>query len=130
MLLRESSQAIAQDVELNSTIGGEGAELIPAGQELIDFAEAVTTGGNNLDSARENLRAKLSSEAFIEAAGIAAIFNGLVRTADSSGIPLDDSTKTSSESFRKDLGLNEFPGAANTLRLKKPNGGNLVQQKK
>ena len=49
MLLRESSQAIAQDVELNSTIGGEGAELIPAGQELIDFGEAVTTGGNNLD---------------------------------------------------------------------------------
>ena len=129
MLLRESSQAIAQDVELNSTIGGEGAELIPAGQELIDFGEAVTTG-NSLDSARENLRAKLSSEAFIEAAGIAAIFNGLVRTADSSGIPLDDSTKTSSESFRKDLGLNEFPGAGNTLRLKKPNGGNLVQQKK
>lgn len=129
MLLRESSQAIAQDFELNSAIGGEGAELIPAGQELIDFGEAVTTG-NSLDSARENLRAKLSSEAFIEAAGIAAIFNGLVRTADSSGIPLDDSTKTSSESFRKDLGLNEFPGAANTLRLKKPNGGNLVQQKK
>ena len=129
MLLRESSQAIAQDVELNSTIGGEGAELIPAGQELIDFGEAVTTG-NSLDSARENLRAKLSSEAFIEAAGIAAIFNGLVRTADSSGIPLDDSTKISSESFRKNLGLNEFPGAANTLRLKKPNGGNLVQQKK
>ena len=129
MLLRESSQAIAQDVELDSTIGGEGAELIPAGQELIDFGEAVTTG-NSLDSARENLRAKLSSEAFIEAAGIAAIFNGLVRTADSSGIPLDDSTKISSESFRKNLGLNEFPGAANTLRLKKPNGGNLVQQKK
>ena len=53
MLLRESSQAIAQDVELNSTIGGEGAELIPAGQELIDFGEAVTTGGNSLDSARK-----------------------------------------------------------------------------
>ena len=127
MLLRESSQAISQEVELDSTIGGKGAELIPAGKELVAFGEAVTKGGDGLDSARETLRALLEEEAFIEAAAIAAIFNGLVRTADSSGIPLDDSTKTNSEKFRDDLGLNHFPGAINTERHSEHNGGTLIR---
>lgn len=127
MLLRESSQAISQDVELDSTIGGKGAELIPAGKELVAFGEALTKGDDKLDSARDSLKAVLAEEAFLEAAGIAAIFNGLVRTADSSGIPLDDSTKINSEKFRDELGLNNFPGAINTERHNERNGGTLVR---
>ena len=127
MLLRESSQAISQDVELDATIGGKGAELIPAGKELVAFGEAVTKGADDLDSARNSLQGLLSKEAFLEAAAIAAIFNGLVRTADSSGIPLDDSTKKNSEKFRGDLGLNDFPGAINTERHNQHNGGTLIR---
>ena len=100
--------------------------MIPAGAELVEFGEALSLGSDNLEQAREKLRTKLSNSAFIEAASIAAIFNGLVRTADSSGIPLDDSTKAASETFRSDLGLNHFPGAANTERNHFKNGGKLV----
>ena len=100
--------------------------MIPAGAELIEFGEALSFGSDNLEQAREKLLAKLSNAAFVEAASIAAIFNGLVRTADSSGIPLDDSTKIASETFRSELGLNYFPGAANTERNSSKNGGKLV----
>ena len=105
---------------------GEGAELIPAGSELIEFGEALSSGTDNLKIARIKLQERLSREAFTEAASIAAIFNGLVRTADSSGIPLDDSTKVASEGFRVDLGLNDFPGAANTEKNYIQNGGKQV----
>ena len=86
----------------------------------------MSLGSDNLGITRKKLLDKLNKEAFVEAASIAAIFNGLVRTADSSGIPLDDSTKSASEAFRADLGLNSFPGAANTERNALKNGGKLV----
>ena len=36
---------------------------------------------------------RLGTDGFIETASIIGIFNGLVRTADATGIPLDDSVK-------------------------------------
>ena len=117
MLLRESSKAVEQEVDLDSTVGGQGSELVPAGQQLADFGKAVTLGSKDIGIKRAALKAILSEEAFNEASAIAAIFNGLVRTADATGIPLDEKTKIVSKDFRENLGLNVFPGAINTLRL-------------
>ena len=46
--------------------------------------------------------------------GGSASLDGLVRTADLSGIPLDDTTLHGSAEFRDKLGLNDFGGAANS----------------
>jgi hypothetical protein len=113
-LLRASSEEVGQDVALAATIGGAGAERIPHGAALVRFGEAVTRGTEDLPAARSTLREALGEEGFAEAAGIAAIFNGLVRTADLSGIPLDDDTLHGSADFREALGLDRFGGAANT----------------
>lgn len=113
-LLRASGEAIGQDVSLEATMGGEGAGKIEHGEALVRFGEAVTRGGEDLEAAREALRGAAGDAAFVEACGIAAIFNGLVRTADLSGIPLDESTLHGSADFRERLGLNAFGGAANT----------------
>ncbi len=113
-LLRESSKAVGQDVNLEATVGGEGASDVEHGEALVAFGEAVTRGSGDLDRARDALRTAVGDEAFVLACGIAGIFNGLVRTADLSGIPLDEGTLHASADFREPLGLNRYGGSANT----------------
>lgn len=105
---------MGQEVNLEATMGGDGAALVEHGEALVRFGEAVTRGSEDLEAARETLRNEAGESAFIEASGIAAIFNGLVRNADFSGIPLDEVSLHGSADFRESLGLNAFVGAANT----------------
>ncbi len=78
------------------------------------FGEAVTLASDDLEQARADLLERVGKEAFVEAACIAAIFNGLVRTADASGIPLDEGTRAATAGYRGELGLEEFGSASNT----------------
>jgi hypothetical protein len=115
MLLRESSKAVDLSIDTKATMGGEGSETVDHGADLVAFAEAVTLGLGNVDEVREAVQERLGADGFVEAASIVGIFNGLVRTADATGIPLDDSMKLATVEARKDLGINEFRGALNTL---------------
>ena len=115
MLLRESSKAVDLSIDTNASMGGEGAKTVDHGAELVSFAEAVTWGSGNVDEVREAVLERLGADGFVEAASIVGIFNGLVRTADATGIPLDDSMKLATVDAREDLGINEFMGALNTL---------------
>jgi hypothetical protein len=115
MLLRASSQAIGESVNLEGTIGkGDGG--VPHGALLVRFAEAATRGNEDLPEARTALLEAIGPEAFVEAAATVGIFNGLVRVADATGIPLDDGTLRASTEFRQDLGLNDYLGARSTDR--------------
>ena len=115
MLLRASSKAVALQVQEEAAMGGDGSALVEAGEELVAFGEALTLGSDELDAARARLRSKVGEATFIEAAAIAAIFNGLVRTADATGIPLDKSMQDATVQVRERLGINDFAGAQNTL---------------
>ena len=99
---------------MDSTVGRASGSDVPAGEQIVGFGEAVVRGSNDLPAAREALRQALGEAGFVEACGIAGIFNGLVRNADFSGIPLDDAALHSSEDFRDKLGLNDFSGAKNS----------------
>ena len=99
---------------MDSTVGRASGSDVPAGEQLVRFGEAVVRGSEDLPAAREALREALGEAGFLEACGIAGIFNGLVRNADFSGIPLDDAALHASEDFRDKLGLNDFPGARNS----------------
>jgi len=113
MLLRVSSKAIGEEAELGGTVGmGDGA--VPHGAALITYAEAATRGSDDLAQAREALQAAVGDDGLVRAAATVGIFNGLVRVADSIGIPLDEGTRAASGGFRERLGLNEFSGASNT----------------
>lgn len=113
MLLRASGEAIGEQVHLEGSVG-EGDGGVASGTELLRFAEAATRGNDDLVAARRALIDAVGGSAFVEAAATVAIFNGLVRVADSTGIPLDRGTQSNSSSFRESLGLNEFGGARNT----------------
>ncbi len=112
-LLRVSSNAIGKEADLAGAIG-QGDGSIPHGAALIRFAEAATRGSDDLLEARKALQSAVGLEAFIEAAATVGIFNGLVRTADSIGIPIDGGMVGQSAEFRADLGLNDFSGSRNT----------------
>ena len=113
MLLRASSEAIGEDAKLDGAVGvGDGA--VPHGAALIAYAEAATRGSENLASARAVLLAAVGQGAFVRAAATVGVFNGLVRVADSIGIPLDETTRRSTGEFRESLGLNAFGGSRQT----------------
>lgn len=117
MLLRASSEKAGAEVDLvdlAAAVGRGAPEAIPHAQQLLRFAEAISRGSEDADEARAALAAALGPAAFCEAAAIVGIFNGLVRTADASGIPLDDGTRDHTVDVRADLGLDTYHGAANT----------------
>ncbi len=115
MLLRESSEAIGESAELGATVAdGAGEGGVPHGGLLARFAEAVTRASEDADPLRGQLIEAIGADAFVEAAATIGIFNGLVRVADATGIPLDRGTLNASVGFRADLGLNEFSGAQST----------------
>lgn len=87
---------------------------MPSGELLLRFVNAIELGRGDPIVAREALRQAVGDDALIEAAATIAIFNGLVRVADGTGIALDDGVLGYSADFRERLGLNEFGGAANS----------------
>lgn len=113
VLLRASSEAIGTEANLDATVGrGDGG--IPAGAALVAFAVSATRGSAELSDARAELLAAVGPECLVEAAATVGIFNGLVRSADATGIPLDDPMRDASEEVRANLGLDAFGGSANT----------------
>ncbi len=116
MLLRASGQAIDAAVEIEGAVGAvvKGDGGVPCGHLLAQFAEAATRGSEELADARAALLAEVGGERFIEAAATVGVFNGLVRVADATGIPLDAPTHAGSAGFRQELGLDAFSGARNT----------------
>ncbi len=113
MLLRASGEELGDKVELRAALG-EGGGGVAKGEILARFAEAATRGTDDLDAVRAELLKAVGPEALVEAASTVGAFSGLVRTADSTGIPLDGGTLSASVDFRAELGLNAFSGASST----------------
>jgi len=111
MLLRASSQASGAEVDLSATVGDGADGGVPNGAVLTTFAEAVVRAAEDLDAVRERALATLGPAKFVEAAATIGIFNGLVRVADSTGIPSDANTLEQTADVRGVLGFNEWGGA-------------------
>jgi len=86
---------------------------VPHGELLLRFASAAQLGSPDLGATRAALGAAVGPDGLIEAAATIAIFNGLVRVADGTGIQLDNGTLADSADYRDRLGVDTFGGAAN-----------------
>lgn len=86
---------------------------VPAGRELLNFANAVEWN-DDVASRRSDLLDAVGTDGLLEAAATIGIFNGLIRVADGTGIQLDDGLKEASAEDRQYLDLNLYHGAANT----------------
>ncbi|NNC78758.1 MAG: hypothetical protein HKN94_01280 [Acidimicrobiales bacterium] len=97
----------------SSDVSGE--RDVPHRAELEIFATALASGGADLDQRRDELRAAVGDEVFVEAAAVAAVFHGYVRVADGTGIPVDELVVATSGDLREELGINAYEGRANTM---------------
>lgn len=107
------------NVDLEAAVDRDftGDAGVPASAQLLTFTNAVQLGDADIESARQALADMIGDAAMMEAAATVAIFNGLVRVADGTGIELDEGIFTASAEVRDSLGLNDFAGAANSSRL-------------
>jgi hypothetical protein len=64
-----------------------------------------------LAKARANVADRLGVAALVDAAAIAALFNGIDRVADATGIPLEDEKAASTAEIRAAIGIDEFAAA-------------------
>lgn len=109
LLLRASSDAINGQADIEAANGGDVDSGVKLGDQLVSFSETAHAG-----QSVAAFQAALGPAAFVEAAATVAIFNGLVRTADASGIPLDAGTQMATAGDRDTLGINAYSGAGNS----------------
>ncbi len=114
-----SSEANGLTVDLKAVVDRDhtGDVGVPASPELLAFTNAVELGQGDIDASRSALVDAIGDEATLEAAAIIAIFNGLVRVADGTGIQLDQGVFTASIDDRELLDINRFAGAANSAHV-------------
>lgn len=116
-MLRESSDqnGTLDSLDMHGAVNPESDSGVPHGGLLTAFAEAVVRQTDALAGLREQIQDELGAQQLVDAAGVVANFQRMVRIADGCGIPLDDFTKRASEDWREELGLHEFASAVNTV---------------
>ena len=117
MMLRASSDR--DDAVDNLNIGAAvdtGLDSgVPQGALLSAFADAAVGRTAALPDLRRRIADELGAQPLVDAAGVVANFQRMVRIADGCGIPLDDFTQRASEEWRVGLGIHEFRSSGNTF---------------
>ena len=107
-----------EEVDLTGVVAGadEVDDRVPHGKTLARFAEAVVTGTDNeLDQARAAVLEAVGGAGLVDAAAVIGNFERMVRVADASGIPLDETTVEATTELREELSLNAYKMADRTL---------------
>ncbi len=112
MLLRASSDAIDAGADVQGALGGSTGS-VPHGELLMAYAETANRDPEAARALDGELIAAVGETGLVDAAVTVAVFNGLVRSADGIGIPLDDTMLAATADARAALGLDSFAGAAN-----------------
>ena len=116
-MLRASALTNNTEVDIQSINGDaiSAATGIEFGPELLAFAESIAARDTKaITQTRSALLAIAGPQAVVEAAGVAANFQRMVRIADSIGIPVDNMATELGQSVRKELNLERFASAQNT----------------
>jgi alkylhydroperoxidase family enzyme len=113
-----SGQQQGSEVDLSAVNGRiDGDVGVHHAAELLAFVEAVLGADDaELVRAREQLRALLGPEAFVDACAVIGAFSVVDRIADATGIPLDAGMLGMSAEVRAELDLERFGSSANTPR--------------
>ena len=117
-MLRVSAQVTETEIDLQGVNGdAKAADTgVQYGAELMQFAETFARRDDEaLTTARNSLLSVAGEAVLVDAAGVAANFQRMVRIADSMGIPVDDMASELSQSIRSELELTRFEGARNSL---------------
>ena len=119
-MLREGIEAKGQSINLDGLTDPDVTfiEGIPNSEALLKLANAFM--GNDqaaLAAARKFLADDMSPEAMVDAIGVASNFQRMVRIADSTGIPSEETMMVMSEDPCETLGINDYATAANSNKV-------------
>lgn len=109
-LLRASGTHLGEAFGLAAIVAGDGTDSgVPHAALLIAFATAMIEGDPDRQSrARRDLHAALGAAALVDAAAVVASFNAVVKIADATGIPLEESKAAATEALRAQLDLDRL----------------------
>lgn len=114
-MLRASAAANNIPVNLAAVTNPALDSGIEHGDVLLAFADAVTGADHGaVETARARLLERMGPRALVEAAAIAANFTMNDCAANAIGIPLEGVFLTDTATFRRELGIDDFPSARNT----------------
>jgi hypothetical protein len=112
VLLRASGLHGGSDYELGNILGrGLTESRIADAGILVEFADAYFADAQRFAVARARLVETMGPGALVDAAGVLAIFDAVVRIADATGIPLEPYKEELSRDLRGPLGIDDFPAA-------------------
>ena len=118
MMLRVSAMTTETEVDLQG-VNGDAASAalgIEYGTELMSFAESLAQRDESgLARSRTALRQAAGDKVLVDAAGVAANFQRMVRIADSIGIPFDNMQSDFVNSIQTELNLARFASAQHSL---------------
>ena len=112
MLLRASSNATDGHVDLASAVGEGHGDGVDHGRVLLQYAEAANQVAAEISDLSDAILDVFGPTGLVEAAATVSVFNGLVRSADAIGIPLDEVVLNATADQRSALGIDEYAGAA------------------
>lgn len=121
-MLRVSAGATNREINI-AAINGDSVDNpdLPFAAELMSFAEAVASFDEDaLNKARQTLLDAAGPAVLVDAAGVAANFQRMVRIADSTGIPVDDMSNELGNQVRDELDLYRFASAENSKIKRNP----------
>ena len=109
-MLRASAQTSGEAVDLQGIVADEaGAMGVPGDLALLAFAEAsLGDDAQAIAAARQRVAQELGEPAMVDAAGIIANFQRMVRIADGTGIQLDARMDGLTADLRDELGINDY----------------------
>ena len=119
-MLRVSAMTNDTNIDLQAVNGDVASEGVgvPFGPQLIRFAESIALRDvESVNQSRQELYDLAGKRVVVDAAAVAANFQRMVRIADSIGISVDDMQSEIGQLVRKELNLERFPSAQNTLGI-------------
>lgn len=110
MMLRVSAETSGEDVDLTAIVADEAVPTsVPSGQALLAFVDvSLDDDAEAIAAARQQVLSELDEAAMIDAAGVIANFQRMVRIADGTGIPLDPPMDALTADLRSELGINGY----------------------
>ena len=101
------------DVDLEAITRGASDEVagVQYGAELIAYADAVVARSPDVTDTRDAVQKSMGDDGVVDAAGVIANFQRMVRIADGTGIPIDGPLDILSADIRHEIGINDFSSA-------------------
>lgn len=118
MMLRVSATTTDTEIALQGVVGDKASAAtgIAYGAELMHFAECIALRDEKvMAESRKALLGAAGPAVLVDAAGVAANFQRMVRIADSIGIPFDYMDSPTVQAIQQELGLKGFASARHSM---------------